>query len=507
MRRHIAEKDSIIFIYGVVFFLFSTFSTIASAEVFTSFHIGSTSAGLGHSQFECFQDLGATCATSSSNQGVICSDYGAFASSSSSFSGLGQYVACMGSVCPVGSTEGAENNRCICDDGQELNNDGTCPLPTCTVDDVLSSGFYVTGTDPTTDINSTACFAGCTAVFNGDGAYKYLDIGVEKYGFIGDFIADGTNCADGSGDALNPLNEMPQNDCGLNSATLTQNGETVCVDASGNETSADNVADSVNETDTGTTETIDVTITENTVDNGDGTSTTTTTETTTNSDGSGSTTTTATTTNNGTGATESENTTTTTTPSPTQDPLKAFCDEYPNNSSCLESKESGGTGCVTPPTCSGDAIQCAIDRRLWKIGCDLESDATAAPNCSTPPTCTGDAVGCILLQSDFERRCAWDTTGSTVTQATIDSSLGTTQTLDEFSTGTDIDASDPTDGYTEQHFGSCPANFVVPLSAINGTFTFSWSNICTYVDYIRIIVLLIAYFISALIFYSAFFKT
>jgi hypothetical protein len=122
-------------------------------------------------------------------------------------------------------------------------------------------------------------------------------------------------------------------------------------------------------------------------DNGDGTTTTTTT-TSTNVDGGGTQTTTTTTQPNG------SNTTTTTYNPTAEDP---DADGIPGNTGQgigqsyegsdgegtgegegegegEESSVAGGTDCVTAPSCTGDAIQCAILYQQWKSRCSLEGD-------------------------------------------------------------------------------------------------------------------------------------
>ncbi|SOZ97613.1 conserved exported hypothetical protein [Cupriavidus taiwanensis] len=69
-------------------------------------------------------------------------------------------------------------------------------------------------------------------------------------------------------------------------------------------------------------------------------------------------------------------TTTTTNPdgsksSTTQDQA-TYCQQNPSAQVCKgsESTASGGTDCTTPPTCSGDAIQCMMVNQQWRTRCD-----------------------------------------------------------------------------------------------------------------------------------------
>ncbi|MHA6848541.1 virulence factor TspB C-terminal domain-related protein [Ralstonia syzygii] len=42
------------------------------------------------------------------------------------------------------------------------------------------------------------------------------------------------------------------------------------------------------------------------------------------------------------------------------------------------SSASGGADCSAPPTCSGDAISCAILSQQWQTRCDLQKDADSS---------------------------------------------------------------------------------------------------------------------------------
>lgn len=73
------------------------------------------------------------------------------------------------------------------------------------------------------------------------------------------------------------------------------------------------------------------------------------------------------------GASAVAGTCTTTTTQPQTD----YCKENPSASVCASSA-SGGADCSSPPTCSGDAISCAILSQQWQTRCDLQKDADSS---------------------------------------------------------------------------------------------------------------------------------
>lgn len=58
-------------------------------------------------------------------------------------------------------------------------------------------------------------------------------------------------------------------------------------------------------------------------------------------------------------------------------PQTTFCQDNPSSPMCVESRFSGG-GCGSVDSCSGDAIQCAIQAQAKKTACAFESSAAAA---------------------------------------------------------------------------------------------------------------------------------
>jgi hypothetical protein len=96
--------------------------------------------------------------------------------------------------------------------------------------------------------------------------------------------------------------------------------------------------------------------------------------------GTSTTNTTTTVTNNGG---SSSVTTTTTNPDgsktqTTQD-KDTFCSQNPNSAICKQDgTASGGDDCVTPPVCTGDAVQCMMVKQQWGTRCDNQKANTAS---------------------------------------------------------------------------------------------------------------------------------
>lgn len=56
----------------------------------------------------------------------------------------------------------------------------------------------------------------------------------------------------------------------------------------------------------------------------------------------------------------------------TQQPQQQYCQQNPSADQCKQDSASGGADCSAPPTCSGDAISCAILSQQWNTRCDLQ---------------------------------------------------------------------------------------------------------------------------------------
>ena len=74
---------------------------------------------------------------------------------------------------------------------------------------------------------------------------------------------------------------------------------------------------------------------------------------------------------------------------------------------------SGGGGCVTPPVCSGDAIDCQILYQNWRAACaDSKKSLSGLSDCSQPFDCSGDAIQCGLAMNQRLLTCKEEVTAT-----------------------------------------------------------------------------------------------
>ena len=302
-------------------------------------------------------------------------------------------------ICPSGLIDINSDGQAFCTDAPG------CDDPAI-AETVAVTGYFEFGTDINAVITQ-GCFNGCAAQFVGTAPFSFLKDGVINYYQVGDFVYNDAvtaqECTEGE-----PINNgtIPLDTCDSpNILDTNSSGQSICVNPATNEEQNSNPEEE---------STVEVTVT--TTTNPDGSTTTITTTVTTNADGSTSTTvtgetttvnppdpvtgagggTTVETTTTDTDSAGNETTTTTTTTTdedgnvtgsdtttttnnPQQDPteenqINEFCVENPTASICLTSTNSGGTSCSVPPACSGDAIQCAIDYKLWQLNCTDEQE-------------------------------------------------------------------------------------------------------------------------------------
>lgn len=74
-----------------------------------------------------------------------------------------------------------------------------------------------------------------------------------------------------------------------------------------------------------------------------------------------------------------------------------------------DNKAGGGGDCKTPPTCSGDGIQCNQLYQLWRARCAVEGQGgsvTGAPgDCKATYKCEGNSVACAQLAVQRQQLC------------------------------------------------------------------------------------------------------
>lgn len=264
----------------------------------------------------------------------------------------------------------------VCASGYDLQSDGSCKAHnSCSPAGSSPSWNVASGHSPTaTILNPLICVGGCSYSYGN--YWTGSKPGASGYDaqWQGPMSSTGKACDGSESNASSgSVNENSNVNCPDKTYQGTVNGQNVCVPYP-------------TQTNSGTTTT-------NTTDtpasgvpaNSNSSATTTTT-----CDGSTCTTTTTTTTTGGgggsngassgvagsacvSGASAVAGTCTTTTTQPQTD----YCKSNPNASVCASSA-SGGADCSAPPTCSGDAISCAILSQQWQTRCDLQKDADSS---------------------------------------------------------------------------------------------------------------------------------
>lgn len=260
------------------------------------------------------------------------------------------------------------------------------PPPTCPAAGQTSNADHYTVTSDAQlaagvnfCIPMTGTSGGCGMIASGRVGGKNLTTGKWEYQFMGPLTTTGQVCSGNPAGATDPVQDQPIK-CSAGMCTGTVNGVSICVkcvqtdNATAGKVTTTNPDGSTTQTSTATT---------TTVNNNNVTTNVVTTTTTTPAGGGTPTTTTKTDAN-----TESKD---------------SFCSKNPNDPVCkksLDNTASGGDDCNTPPSCSGDAIQCMMVQQQWKSRCDMQKtdDATAYgvqlttgqdPQASTLPTPSG----------------------------------------------------------------------------------------------------------------------
>ena len=173
-----------------------------------------------------------------------------------------------------------------------------------------------------------------------------------------------------------------------------------------------------------------------------------------------------------------------------------------------EGSVSGGGDCVTPPRCSGDAIQCGILMQQWLTRCD-KNDEYSDSDCSSQPSCDGDVLLCAGLINTWQNRCSQQTAAADAQGFFEERGFKTAEDYASeggvFGNPEETDLSGVADGVFSSRSsvaGSCPSAF--SFTAPNfGTFELSLEPFCTLADEIYWLVLLSAYMTAAFIIFRA----
>lgn len=140
---------------------------------------------------------------------------------------------------------------------------------------------------------------------------------------------------------------------------------------------------------------------------------------------------------------------------------------------------AGGGSCVSPPRCSGDAIQCAILNQTWNTRCAPGNQSSGGGGTGTQPDYTG-LLSTIADNTGRTANALEDTTGE-----------GPTPDDEELPTeDEDISSLIASIFNTSGAAGSCPAPITV--NTMVGPIDFKYDLMCDFASYIRYLVLISA---------------
>jgi hypothetical protein len=236
----------------------------------------------------------------------------------------------------------------------------------------------------------------------------------------------------------------------------------------------------------------------------DGTNTITNTETTTtDKDGSTVTEKTTNTTNNTTGA--STTTTNQITTNSNGDVSVSGTTKDTTGEESSERTSSGGDSCTVPPSCSGDAINCGIQKQVWLNRCEGESTSGDPLACSAPYECDGDPIFCALAKVQNENYCSLEQYANQTAEGVFESE-GLTS-IDTMAAGSAFDGVTEDIGSDVSGFVSsissagnnvtsaCPSPIVVSFGKL-GNFEVSYIGVCGLAEITRPILIFFAIFYS-----------
>jgi hypothetical protein len=113
----------------------------------------------------------------------------------------------------------------------------------------------------------------------------------------------------------------------------------------------------------------------------------------------------------------------------------SFCTQHPNSPICLVSEYSGSAQCTYQPTCSGDAIQCAIALETWK-------------------------ANCLQIAEQTHTQTIIDTYDD-VTEQSINEQFGNPVTLEQWSSGIEFDVGTMMQYTPPQQNATCPEDITI----------------------------------------------
>lgn len=282
--------------------------------------------------------------------------------------GIYYTTACPGNAsgtssctCNSGYEEWGSPIQClaVCTGGSVRNGSGQCVQP-CVAGQTSGAGYYDVGTSSSGSVAAATCSNGCMFRFVGScPAGTGFVSGVRHYycygGYVGMGIGSVGGCTSTPSSVGSSVPSSTPLSCGEGQCFGQVNGVDTCV-----------LCGSVSsKTYSGST---------TTVTNPDGTKTSTTTGTVSSSTPGAGVVVTSSTSTGTTGSTGAPSGASTSTAgdTKTQDPT-SFCKDNPASPLCVQGNASGGADCSAAPSCSGDAIQCAVLAQSWQTRCQVYS--------------------------------------------------------------------------------------------------------------------------------------
>lgn len=173
-----------------------------------------------------------------------------------------------------------------------------------------------------------------------------------------------------------------------------------------------------------------------------------------------------------------------------------------------DSTASGGNSCDAAPSCSGDAIQCAILQQQWLTRCGTDNSYSES-SCSVEPSCSGDALTCESLINEWEYQCSLASSESDAEGYFESAGFKTADDYAAeggvFGSGDEEDISTVTSSVLSSRstiVGSCPAPKTVNAAPF-GQFEVEFTPFCDLADMIYWVVMMSAYLTATFIIFRS----
>lgn len=163
----------------------------------------------------------------------------------------------------------------------------------------------------------------------------------------------------------------------------------------------------------------------------------------------------------------------------------------------------GGTGGDTGGGSGGDSGAPCVPTE--GNPCEEQGTGTASGPCDTPPTCSGDALQCAILRQIWESSCEAQKIKPEVTQQAEDTLTQAEGEYQQKQSEIDAQVSGLSAGFASSLNVGAGACFPdQSISVMGKTVTIPYSDACEYFQYLRLLLILFAYYRAARVIYEAF---